>query len=182
MEAWIFVHSDATLEHWMADCKNTFDAWDDGGVRGIVVGRLEFTEDDGTRIPSWRPDPEVYESFGEKPPPQAASNPRKEKLLQSMLDDAASRGWHIMLFGGYRGLAGTQDVMNAYPQAHGVIIDGPGENHYELMFHHGGEVFDTREQIRTSFEKIGAEGDFEHVGDFKSALKNHSRIITKCAK
>jgi len=176
MKAWIFTHSDVTLEHWMADYKTTFDAWDAGGVRGIVVGRLEFRTEDGTRIPSWRPDPKVYASFGETPPPPAPSDPGKEKLLHEMLDNAASRGWDIMLFGGYRGLAGTQDVMNAYPQAHGVVIDGPGENHYELMFHHGGEVLDTREQTRTSFERMGA--DFTRIERGIAHLKNRLQNLS----
>ena len=155
MQAWIFTHSDVTLEHWMADFETTFEAWHAGGVRGIVVGRLEFRTADGNRIPSWQPDPAVFKTFGEVPPPPAARDPEKEKRLHAMLDNAAERGWQIMLFGGYRGLAGTQDVMNAYPQAHGVIIDGPGENHYELMFHHGGELFDTRQRVLDTFEVLG---------------------------
>ncbi len=159
MEAWIFTHNDVTLEHWMADFESTFDAWEEGGVRGIVVGRMQFRQDGETRIPAWRPDPKVYESFGVEPPAPAPRDPEKEKRLQAMLDNAAARGWHIMIFNGYQGLAGTQDIMNAFPQAHGVIIDGPGENHYELMFHHGGEVFDTRKHIRKLFEGIGADMD-----------------------
>ncbi len=37
---WIFLHS--PLEHWLPDYQRTFDAWAEGGVRGIVVGYLQF--------------------------------------------------------------------------------------------------------------------------------------------
>ena len=32
--------------------------------------------------------------------------------------------------------------MRAFPQAKGVVIDGAGEHHYELAFHHGGELLE----------------------------------------
>ena len=48
-----------------------------------------------------------------------------------MMDDAATRGWQIMTFGmGRGGLVGLEELIAFYPQVHGVIIDGPGENHY----------------------------------------------------
>ena len=50
--------------------------------------------------------------------------------------------------------ASVQDTMNAYPQAHGVIIDGPGEQHYELAFHHGGELLEIREHERHRFLRL----------------------------
>ena len=37
---WMYIHN--PIEHWMADYQRTFDAWDEGGVRGIVVGPLRF--------------------------------------------------------------------------------------------------------------------------------------------
>jgi len=159
MIPWIFTHS--PLEHWMGDYKRTFDAWEDGGVQGIVFGYLRFAQSGGTAIPTFPPDPKVYAEFGVSPPEEAPRDLEKEKLLHAMLDDAASRGWHIMTFsvpggGGRRPLeedpygavgfaASVQDTMNAFPQAHGVIIDGPGEKHYELAYHHGGELFEIRE-------------------------------------
>ena len=45
MKAWIFIHN--PLERWMADYERIFDAWEEGGVRGIVVGRLAFEREDG---------------------------------------------------------------------------------------------------------------------------------------
>ena len=66
MEAWIFVHN--PLDRYILDYKRTFDAWQDGGVTGIVVGYLHFEQDDGTRIPVFGSDPAVYRSFGVDPP------------------------------------------------------------------------------------------------------------------
>ncbi len=173
MVPWIFTQS--PLEYWMTDYKRTFNAWEDGGVRGIVFGYLRFMQEDGTAIPTFPPDPKVYESFGVSPPAEAPRDPEKEKQLHAMLDDAASRGWHIMTFsvpggGGGRPLekdpygvvgfaASAQDTMNAYPQAHGVIIDGPGEQHYELAFHHGGELLEIREGERHRFAALGKDID-----------------------
>ena len=51
MTPWIFVHD--PLEHWLGDYRRTFDAWHDGGVRGIVVGRLWFRQADGNGISLW---------------------------------------------------------------------------------------------------------------------------------
>ena len=159
MIGWIFMQD--PLERWMANYKQTFDAWEDGGVRGIVFGYLRFKQENGTTIPIFAADPKVYKSLGVDPPPEALCDPEKEKLLHTMLDDAASRDWHIMTFsvpggGGNRPLeedpygavgfaAREQDTINAYPQAHGVIIDGPGEQHYELAYHHSGELFEIRQ-------------------------------------
>ena len=49
-------------------------------------------------------------------------------------------------FGALSLAAGVRDTMRAFPQAHGVIVDGAGEQHYELDFHHGGELFEIRDQ------------------------------------
>ncbi len=157
----------------MADYQRTFEAWADGGVRGIVVGPLRFFQEvpqyemsyqyqyAGARFPTFPPDPKVYKAYGVAPPPEEPRDPSKEKQLQAMLDDAASRGWEILLFGsgqiaGARPLeedpfgvvgfaASVQDTMNAFPQAQGIVTDGPGEQSYELTFHHGGEVFEIPE-------------------------------------
>ena len=172
MTPWIFVHN--PLEHWLDDYRRIFDAWEDGGVRGIVVGRLWFAQEEGNGIPLWgevltpafAADPKVYASFGINPPPPTPRNLEKEKQLHALLDDAAGRGWQIMIFDSRDGLrlfylrgqntvsglapdedphgavevaAGIQDLMNAFPQAHGVILDQPGEQDYELAWHRGTE-------------------------------------------
>jgi hypothetical protein len=61
-----------------------------------------------------------------------------------------------MIFGG-GSTAHIQDMMNAFPQVHGVIIDGPGENHYELAFHHGGELFELRPGEENRFANVNAD-------------------------
>ena len=172
MKVWKSV--DNPFEHWLDDYKRTFDAWHDGGMRGIIIGRMFFQQDDGTQIPTYRADPAIYESFGVPPPPEAPTDPEKERRFHAMLDDAAARGWHIMVFGGslpqgsslpverdpfgaISDAASALDLVKAYPQVHGKIIDGPGENHYELAFHHGGQVFEIREHEQAIFEQMGLD-------------------------
>ena len=134
MNCWIFAHN--PFEYWMEGFKERFDAWHDGGVRGLVVGRMQF---DGAAC--WTPDPRVYERFGESPPdPPAAIDREKERRFHAMLDDAAGRGWPVFIFGAGTSKGSLQDLSNAFPQVSGFIIDGPGENHYELAFHHGGRA------------------------------------------
>ena len=197
MDPWIFVHLQDEAkpkkgvrygpgESIMLEYKQTFDAWQDGGVKGIVVGRLTFQQPDGTKLLTWQPDPKVYESYGVSPPLPQPRDLEKEKHLHAMLDDAASRDWQIMIFvshpphgrlpfdqdpfGAISGAAGVQDMMNAYPQVSGHIIDGPGEGHYELSFIHGGELFEVMEHHRNIWSRLGkdvdrAERGMEHLRD-----------------
>ena len=159
LTAWMRVNN--PLERYMADYKRTFDAWQDGGVRGIAIGRMYFVEPDGAQLPVFPANPQVYASYGVEPPAPTPRNLEKEKLLRAMLDDMAGRGWEILFFsnprmGGSRPVkddpfqvigfaAGIEDTMRAFPQAKGVVIDGAGEHHYELAFHHGGELFEMRD-------------------------------------
>src|SRR5262249_51421884 len=173
------------LEQWLENFRQTFDAWASGGVRGIVIGPLRFWDGPptfdftyaraGAKLGAFAPDPQVYKSYGLNPPVAAPRDPQKEKKLTALLDDAASRGWEIMLFGpGYTGVrksfeqdpfgalslaAGVRDTMRAFPQAHGVIVDGAGEQHYELDFHHGGELFEIRDQQKPVFKSVGMDVD-----------------------
>ena len=96
MKCWIFVFN--PLERYMANYKHIFDAWEEGGVRGIVVGRMFFMEDDGERIPAFPQDPQAYADLGLAAPEEQPRNLEKERELSAMLDDAAGRGWHIMVF------------------------------------------------------------------------------------
>lgn len=181
---WMFIHS--PLEQWMADYKRTFDAWAEGGVRGLVVGPLRFFpkvprfemsymyQFQGARYPTFKPDPRVYKSFGVRPPPEEPRDPAKEKQLQAMLDDAASRGWEILFYesgqmGGARPLAedpygavgfaaGVQDTMNAFPQAHGILLDACNEQPHELVIHKGREIFEILEDERRRFAHLGIDG------------------------
>jgi len=173
MEAWIFVHD--PQERYLDDYHSIFDAWEAGGVRGIAVGYLRFTGDNGESLPTFRSDPAVYEAFGVEPPEEGPRDPVKEQKFQAMLDDAAARGWRILTFypgggGGDRPIeedphgaigyaARVQDTMNALPQAHGFIQDGPGEQHYELAFHHGGELLEIRPGSEARFAALGFDLD-----------------------
>ena len=47
MECWIFVFN--PLERYMANYRQIFDAWEAGGVRGIVVGRMYFMQEDAAQ-------------------------------------------------------------------------------------------------------------------------------------
>ncbi|MDE0728860.1 MAG: hypothetical protein OSB82_20720 [Alphaproteobacteria bacterium] len=164
MEAWVFTCSDSPLEHWLDGFETRFDAWEEGGVTGIVVGRMAFRQDDGSTIPAYAPDPEVYKALGAEVPAPSPRDLEKEKKLQAMLDNAAARGWRILIFSGVGSTAHVQDQMNTFPQVHGVIADGPGENHYELAFHHGGELLELRPGEEARFGQIGAEIDRLHRG------------------
>src|SRR5207247_1107589 len=69
------------------------------------------------------PHAQVYKSYGLEPPVAAPRDPEKEKKLTALLDDAASRGWEIMLFGpGYTGVRRSfeQDPFGALSLAAGV--------------------------------------------------------------
>ncbi|MEW6752698.1 MAG: hypothetical protein AB1505_17205 [Candidatus Latescibacterota bacterium] len=156
MKCWIFVFN--PLERYLESYRSTFDAWEDGGVRGIVVGRMFFEQDDGSRVPAFPQDPRAYASLGLEPPAEQPRDPRKEQALSALLDDAAARGWHIMVFDSGT-TAHVQSLVNRYPQVQGVIIDGPGENHYELAWHHGGELFEIRPGERQQFAGLGFDLD-----------------------
>ena len=184
MVPWVFCHS--PLERYMADYQRTFDAWEDGGVRGIVLGYMRFYQEitpfemsyqfqyTGPQSPTFAFDPKVYAAFGVAPPREEARDPKKEKMLQAMLDNAAARGWEILFFGsGQSGgsrpvaedpfnavgfAAGLQDTMNAFPQAHGIVMDGAiGERSYELAFHHGGEAFEITDSEKSRLSSLGVD-------------------------
>jgi hypothetical protein len=189
LTAWMYIHN--PIEHWMADYQRTFDGWEAGGVRGIVVGPLRFFPNvpqyemsyqyqyANAKFPAFAPDPKVYAAFGVAPPREEPRQPEKEKMFKGMMDNAAARGWEILFFGsGQTGgsrpvaedpfdavgfAAGVQDTMNAFPQAHGIIMDGAlGEHPYELTFFHGGEAFEVTDSEKTQLSALGLDaGRFE---------------------
>ena len=159
MKAWVFLCNDSPLEHWMEGYKGRFDAWEEGGVTGLVVGRMQFCQADGTTVRGYAPDPKIYADHGETPPEEGPRDLEKERRLQAMLDDAAGRGWPITIFAGGGTTAHVQALMRAFPQTQGVIIDGPGEHSYELAFHHGGEVFELSQGEEARFARVGADVD-----------------------
>ena len=159
MKAWVFLCNDSPLEHWMDGYQERFDAWEEGGVTGLVVGRMCFRQTDGSVLRGYEPDPKIFVERGEDPPPEAPRDLEKERQLQAMLDNATERGWPIMIFAGGGTTAHIQDQMRAFPQTQGIIIDGPGEHSYELAFHHGGEVFEVNEGNAARFGRLGVDID-----------------------
>ena len=169
------------LEQWLTDYERTLDAWEAGGVRGIVIGPLRFWDGTpnfdftyarrGAQIHAFAPDASIYRRYGLDPPENVRLDAGKERQLHALLDAIARRKWEIMLFGpahygrrksfeqdpfGALSLAaGVEDTLRALPQASGVIIDGAGEHHYELAFHHGGELFEIRDYQRTIYTHLG---------------------------
>ena len=173
MECWIRIHN---CENWISNYKRIVDAWEDGGIRGIALGHLNFTQADGSGIRTYSPDPKIYESYGVSPPPEGPYDSEKEKKLHEILDDVASRGWQIMLFEdavsaggnlpldkdpyGEMGFAATmQDLMNAYPQANGIVLDGVGEQRYELASRRRGDLFVIDEEERQHYSNLGFDID-----------------------
>lgn len=163
MKFWVFTHIDNPLEDWLTGYQQRFDAWEEGGVEGIIVGRMQFKQDDGSFVSSYPVDAQLYREHGVEPPEQGPRDLQKEQQLQGMIDNAAARGWQITTFGAGRGgVVGLQELINHYPAVEGVILDGPGENHYELAFHHGGELLEIREgKDDPIYAEMGA--DFERM-------------------
>lgn len=101
------------LEPIMNDHERLFDAWEAGGVDGMVIGPMAF--DDKTY--TFDPNPEVYRRFGLEPPagkdasslwwkaPGGGKAPpvpeevsQKRALLSRTLQAAKDRGWQVWLF------------------------------------------------------------------------------------
>lgn len=169
------------IEQWLDDYERTLNAWADGGVRGIVIGPAVFYKQvpqfdftyarPGERFPVFTANPKIYAKYGVPPPKAADRDPVREKKLRGLMDNIAARGWEIMFFGpgqsspgkpfaedpfGARGLAAAcEDTMQAFPQLSGIILDGAGEHHYELDFHHGGELFELRDHERATYTARG---------------------------
>ncbi len=175
MNFWIFTHSMAPFDHWIDGHQERFDAWHEAGVRGIVVGYMRFTLPDGSSVPAWTPDPAVYAAHGETPP-EGPRDAEREARLRQMLDSAADRGWQVMIFGAPMTPATLRDLANAFPQVSGFIVDGPGENHYELAFHHGGELFEIRPGEDGLYRSIGA--DLDRIGRGITSLRQSFQELT----
>jgi hypothetical protein len=104
------------LEPVMAEHQRLFDAWEAGGVDGLVIGPMAFEDKSYT----FDPNPDVYRRFGVEPPAPGqggdslwwkrpdqsglqvpnvpATVAEKRALLTRTLQAAKDRGWQLWLF------------------------------------------------------------------------------------
>jgi len=160
MDVWMRIGQ--PLEPVMEDHERIFDAWEAGGVKALVFGRLLFQgEDGGSTVPAFESRPAPYEQRGmEVEAAGAGPEGAKERQLHAMLDDARRRDWQVFIFcpgqgttrarplppeadphGALLQAAVWEDVFTAFPEADGGIVDGWTESPYELIYHHGNAVF-----------------------------------------
>jgi hypothetical protein len=162
MKLWMDVMRD--IEHVIDDYERFFDAWEAGGVNGLVIGPMFFNTAKllpGTRleagkhpIATFDPNPVIYRRLGVSVPPSPESLVDKRKRLEKMLQAAKDRGWSVWIFQASAGASleassnpitddRTQqalcarmiDTLQHYPMADGAIMDGP-EWGYEIAPHH----------------------------------------------
>ena len=200
LEVWMRVGQ--PFEPLLADQERILDAWQAGGVKGLVLGRLAFMTEypddpepdagdggDGSDgavatplapppAPSWggnrsgtvaafSPNHTVYRRWGVEPPPDPEQLfPRRRERLTQFLDNVKRRGWPIYIFEPASGmgppapglpgaggpiitdegrrrayLARLEDTVSQFPQADGVILDGP-EWGYEITPGHRSDLFE----------------------------------------
>ena len=190
MEAWMRIGQ--PLEPVLEDYERIFDAWEAGGVRGLVVGRLVFADAEGNfTVPAFPGKPEAYRERGMEPEERRGDpDPVRQKRFYQMLDDAKGRNWPLLIFcpgqattvtkplppekdpyGALFTAAVWDEVFSALPQADGGIMDGWTESPYELIFHHGNAVFrEFSEPVKKKAEVRGfdvarLEGGMHHLRD-----------------
>ncbi len=108
MKLWMDVMRD--LEYLLVDYQPILDAWEAGGVDGLVIGPMVFASDKlvlGTHVvgsgsapqATFAPNPRVYAALGVEPPPAPAdASPDKRARLERVLTDIKQRGWSLFIF------------------------------------------------------------------------------------
>lgn len=190
LEAWIRIGQ--PLEPVIDDYLRVFDAWEAGGINGLVFGRLTFTDAAGNfTIPTLPANLQPYRDRGmEATASNAPTDPEKEKRLHAMLEDAKKRGWTITIFspgtssvqvkplsqeedpyGAIQMAASWEDIFSAFPEVDGGIVDGFTESAYELQYHHGNQIFrdipdNIKEQARLrGYDAARLERGMHHLRD-----------------
>jgi hypothetical protein len=162
MKLWMDIMRD--VEQLVHGYERFYDAWEAGGVDGLVVGPLEFgtakllpgvrREAAPNPTATFDPDPAVYARFGVTPPSPARSEPELRAALTKALTAAKERGWSVYIFQASAGagpggegplltdaqsraavIARMADTLAHYPMVDGAIMDGP-EWGYEIAPHH----------------------------------------------
>ena len=159
LQAWMRIGQ--PLENVMEDYERVFDAWESGGIKGFVCGRMVFADDKGGfTVPAFPSKPDAYRDRGMEPSNRQETDPVKEKLLHEMLDNAKARGWTLLVFspgtgctsssslpveedpyGAKRWAANWDETFSGLPQMDGGLPDGWTESPYELEYHHGNYIF-----------------------------------------
>ena len=81
LSAWMRIGQ--PLEPVLDDCDRCLDAWEAGGVRGLVVGRLLFADAEGAHtVPAFEGKPEAYRSRGMQSDTARATDPKRHRQLQ----------------------------------------------------------------------------------------------------
>ena len=83
LTAWMYMIY--PLEQWLTNFTQILDAWEAGGVRGIVIGPLRFWDGEpkfdftygrsGAIIQTFAPDPAIYKKHGVLPPQNVRLDP-----------------------------------------------------------------------------------------------------------
>ena len=150
LEPWMRIGQ--PLENVLQDYERVLDAWDAGGIRGLVFGRLVFADAQGEfTIPAFPGKIAAYRERGlEAEELEVASDPAREKLLHDMLENASARGWKLLIFcpgqgaarvraealegdlyGAVKTAAVWDEIFSAFPEVDGGIMDGWTESPYE---------------------------------------------------
>ncbi len=162
MKLWMDIMRD--VEQLAQGYEHFYDAWEAGGVDGLVIGPLEFgtskllpgTKYEAVRNPTatFDPEPAIYERMGVTAPPPARPEPELRTQLTKALTAAKDRGWSVYIFQASAGagpggdgptltdprtraaiIARMVDTLAHYPMVDGAIMDGP-EWGYEIAPHH----------------------------------------------
>jgi hypothetical protein len=162
MKLWMDIMRD--VEQLIYGYPRYYDAWEAGGVNGLVIGPFEFNtskflpgikrEAGVTPTATFDPDPAIYARLGVTAPPAARAEPELRKGLEKALRAAKDRGWSVYIFQASAGagpggsgptltdpltraatIARMVDTLSHYPMVDGAIMDGP-EWGYEIAPHH----------------------------------------------
>src|SRR3954465_4111958 len=106
MKVWMDIMRD--VEQLVQGYARFYDAWEAGGVDGLVIGPLEFGtskllpgikwESSAHPTATFDPDPAIYARLGVAAPPPARPEPQLRAGLSKALTAAKDRGWSIYIF------------------------------------------------------------------------------------
>ena len=166
------------IETVLDDYERVLDAWEGMGVRGVVIGRMLFRDDQGAYHAIFQPNPRNYERLGVKPPPPPQRMfPDRRRTLGRFFAELKRRKWPILIFAPNAGegagagdkysrfanpnawAARVTDTLAQFPEVDGAIIDGP-EWGYEIEPGHRSNIFaDLPDTVRPLAESMHYDFD-----------------------